>query len=267
MLGVWSLSKLLVLMRRILRFNEVLLLVARHDIHSSHKVMMLQPRLIIMRCICRATFHLSVINRRLFGVSGSRHQSCLLGLLLALKLRRRAGLIQGHVWGSDHTFAIRAAEDRISIRWLYIPRYALSVVLSFAAPLGRVEMWVVSRLACRSLLVLKMLVVSIMRFGSLSDDLQLRLVQDCQSLRIIVHRWSIWKKLLPCDTFLLPSIIFRIPGGLLRIIVPCPGVLLTADDDATGCNLCLAWNQVNVWTCSGCLASLDVAALADFVSV
>ena len=97
MLGVWSLSELLVLMRRVLRFNEVLLLVARHDIHSSHKVVVLQPRLIIMRCICRATFHLSVINRRLLGVSGPRHQSRLLGFLLALELRRRAGLIQSHV--------------------------------------------------------------------------------------------------------------------------------------------------------------------------
>ena len=86
MLGVRSLSKLLVLMRRILRFDEVLLLVARHDIHSSHKVVVLQPRLIIMRCVCRATFHLSVINRRLLRVSGPRHQSCLLGFLLALEL-------------------------------------------------------------------------------------------------------------------------------------------------------------------------------------
>ena len=267
MLGVRCLSKRRVLMRRILRVNEIFLLVDRHDIHSSHEVMMLLHRLIFMRCMCRATFHLSVINRRLFGVSGPRHQSCLLGFLLALKLWRGARLIQSHVWGSVDTFAIRAAEDRISIRWLYIPRYALSVVLPFAAPLGRVEMWVISRLACRCLLILKMLVVSIVRFGSLSNDLQLRLVQDCKSLWIIVYRWSIWKKLLPCDTLLLPSIIFCIPGGLLRIIVPCPGVLLTADDDATGFSLCLAWNQVNVWTCSGSLASLVVAALADFVSV
>ena len=86
MLGVWSLSELLVLMRRVLRFNEVLLLVARHDIHSSHKVMMLQPRLIIVRCICSTIVHLSVIDRRLFGFSSPRHQSCLLGFLLALEL-------------------------------------------------------------------------------------------------------------------------------------------------------------------------------------
>ena len=101
-------------MSRVLRLDEVLLLVGRSDVHGSHEVMLL-PRLVLVRCVGRASVHLGVVYRRLFSVGSPRHQRRL-SILLALQLRRRTSLIQCHVRRGNHTFAIRAIEDRIGIR-------------------------------------------------------------------------------------------------------------------------------------------------------